>query len=346
MSTTTAPGTFTELYTDLLNRVREQTGITNTTVLAKRYINLANQWLYAGTAEKFPWAKRRGFITMHPQYTTGTVDVISGSTTVGSTGTLWTTVNAYGQANARAGGKIVIEGHDFVYQVVSITDLFGSLIMFINPAWIGDTDTGLTYTYFEDEYALASDFLRPYDLTSFDDAREIPLVGDQEFRRMFPRNKITGQHVRAATMLDLPPSGNTTPVRKVRFAPPPASVMHVPYTYVTSLTVTSSTGTAQAAFTADADEPIIPLRYRQMLVSHALYQWYRDRKDDARAREALAEFEAMKATTVEDQEAGQQRASVRPSSAPLARAKRPYSHKGRRGRRYDTGAFDRLLDGD
>lgn len=343
MSTTTAPGTYSELYTDLLNRVREQTGITATETLAKRYIDLANRDIYVGTSEKLPWAKRRDTITTHPSYSTGTVAVTIGSTTVTGTSTVWTTNNSYGQPNARAGGKITFQGDSqTVYTVVSVG---GAGSMVITPAYIGATATGQTYTYFEDEYALAAAFARPYDLTSFDDAREIPLIGDQEFRRMFPRNRIPLQHMRAATMLDLPFSGNTTPVRKVRFAPPPSTVKVIPYTYITRYVVVTAAGVEQEAFSATTDEPIIPTRYRHLLVYHALAHWYRDRKDDSRAQEAQASYFELLRRVVDDQEAGQQRMSMRPSTAPYARARRPY--RGRAGRRrFDTGdAFDRFEDG-
>lgn len=342
MSTTTTPGSWTELYTDLLNRMREQTGVTATTVLAKRYINLANQLMYVGTSEKLPWAKRRAFITTHPSYTTGTVSVTVGSATVTGTDTLWTTTNSYGQANARAGGKIVIEGDgDTTYLVTAVG---GAGTMTISPAWVGATDTSATYTYFEDEYALATSFARPYDFTSFDDAQEITLIGDQEFRRHYPRNRHPADHAHHATLIDLPFDGNTTPVRKVRFAPPPSGAKVVPYTYITKHVVVSAAGTEQESFTADTDEPIMPLRYRHALVLRAMVEWYRDRKDDTRSQQCLAEYQALMRTIVDDQEAGQQRMSMRPNTAPYARARRPYRGRGGR-RRYDTNdAFDRLQD--
>lgn len=339
MSATTQVTTWSDLYTDLSNRVRLQTGITATENQAKRYIDIANHDLYIGAAEKLYWAKRRNFITTHPEYTTGTVSVTVGSTSVTGTSTVWTTNNDFGQPNARAGGKIVIAGSE-VYNVSAVG---GAGSMTISPAYIGSTDTEATYRYFEDEYALASDFARPYDLRSFDDNGHIEIVGDMDFRRRFPRNRTTSSRVLAACLIDLPFSGNTAPVRRVVFGPPPSSAEVIPYTYITKNIVVATDGTEKASFTATTDEPIVPLRYRHVLVLGALYHWYRDQKgDDSRALQAKGEYEQLKARMISDQEVGQQRPSIKPHSAYyVSRARRPYRNN-RGGRRYDTGGFDTL----
>lgn len=340
MSSTTTPGTWQELYTDLANRVRSQTGVSATETLMKRYIDLANQDLYIGTSEKLPWAKRRATLTTHPQYTTGTVAVTVGSTGVTGTSTLWTTTNDYGQANARAGGKMVIGGRDEVYTVSSVG---GAGSITLATAYVGPTDSSTTYVYLEDEYALASDFARPYDLLSFDDNCDIEILGDMDFRRMFPRNRIPTTRVRAATIVDHPFNASTTPVRKVRFGPPPSNAQIIEYSYITQNIVVAANGSTKVSFTADTDEPIIPLRYRNLLTLHALYHWYRDQKDDARGQSVQQEYFALLSRIVGDQEVGAQRASVRPSTGASHRARRPYSRRGLG--RYDTGGrFDRLED--
>jgi len=67
-------------------------------------------------------------------------------------------------------------------------------------------------------------------------------------------------------------------------------VYQIPYRYITTNLAVSSAGAGQANLSADADEPIVPLRYRHVLVLYAAYQWYRDRKDDARSSEAQADY--------------------------------------------------------
>lgn len=339
MSSTSQPTSFLDLYTALINAVREATGVTATTTLAKRAINTALHDLHVMGAEKFPWSERRATITTHPAYSTGTVALTVGSATVAGTSTLWTTTNSYNQQNARAGGKFTFNGETEVYEVTAVG---GAGTATISPAYIGATATGLSYQYFEDEYALASDFVRAIDVRSFDSAKEIKLIGRQDFRRMYPRNRVPSVRVRHATFLDLSFSGSTTPVRRVQFAPPPSAVSVIPYTYVTANLAVSSAGVAAANLSADDDEPIVPLRYRHVLVWGGLVHWYRDRKDDPRSQEVKAEYEQLKQRMLGDLEIGAQRPRIVPTTGARSRARAPWSG---RGRRFDVnGEFDRMED--
>lgn len=339
MSTTSQPTTFSDLYTALINAVREATGVTATTTLAKRAINTALHDLHVMGAEKFPWSERRSSITTHPTYSTGTVTATVGSTTLTGASTLWTTTNSYAQQNVRAGGKVCINGESEVYDVTAVG---GAGTATLSPAYIGSTASSLTYQYFEDEYSLASDFIRPIDVRSFDTARDIKLIGRQDFRRLYPRNRIPSVRIRHATLLDLAFSGSTTPVRKVQFAPPPSTVAVIPYTYVTANLAVSSAGVAATSLSSDDDEPIIPLRYRHVLVWGGLVHWYRDRKDDPRSQEVKAEYEQLKQRMLGDLEIGAQRPRLVPTTGHRSRARAPWSG---RGRRFDVnGAFDRLED--
>lgn len=338
MSATTQPQTFSDLITDLINRVREQSSVTATTTQAKRYINTALVDFHLAGAEKLPWTERRATITTHPRYTTGTLSATQGSASITGASTTWNTNNGHGQKNMRASGKLVIAGRQEVYTVVSVGSDTSATI---TPAYVGDTESGLTYTYFEDEYSLASDFAKPLDQRSFDTGREILLVGRQDFRRLYPRNRTPSTRIRHAVLLDLPPEGNTTPVRKVQFAPPPSTAIVVPYSYVTKNLVVSATGTGAEQLSADTDEPIMPLRTRHVLVYHALYHWYRDRKDDARSGEAKNEYEQARARVLGDLDVGQQRPRIAPRVAgSRAMARRPWSGAGRR---FDVnGEFDEM----
>lgn len=339
MSSTSQLTDFEDLYGDLIARVREQSGSTAATTVAKRYINIANHDLYLQGAEKMPWAERRATITTHERYTDGTLTATRGSTTITGASTAWNTANDDGVANMRVGGRITISGQQEVYAVTAVA---GDTSATISPAYIGDTDSALSYTYFEDEYALAADFARPLDIRNFDVGREIKLLGRQDFRRLYPRNRIPSSRIRHAALLDLPFSGNTTPVRKVQFAPPPSAVQIVSYDYVTAYTAVSAAGAEQANLVEDDDEPTLPLRWRHLIVFHALYHWYRDRKDDPRSQEAKAEYEQLRARLLGDAEVGQQRPSIVPRAAIYrGRAKRPWRGGGRRS--YDTnGEFDRM----
>lgn len=337
MSSTSQVTDFSDLITDLSNRIRGQTGVTATDTIMKRMINIALQDMHLGFDYKVPWAERSDRLITRAQYSTGTVTATQGSTTLTGTSTVWTTTDAFGVANARANGKVKIAGGLTPY-VVSTVGGAGSITL--SSKFTEDTATDTTYIYYEDEYDLASDFLRPIDAQRFSDEINIDLIGRTEFRRRYPTNSTPGR-VATACIIDSAPSGNTTPIRRVRFAPPPSTAMTIPYTYITSMLATSSAGVAQANLSANSDEPIIPLRYRHLLVFHALYHLYRDRKDDARSQEAKAEYTDGMLRLAADVEVGGVRPQIQPRMSEYARsAKRPWSGGGRR---YDiNGRFDRM----
>ena len=177
MSATTTPTDFSDLYVDLQNRTREQTGVTATENQAKRYINIALHDMHIGTAENFPWAERSDILLTQPKYTTGTVTISQGATTLeGASSPAWSTTNSFGVANVRAGGKIFFPGALDVYEVSSVTD---ADTLELTGKFAGTSLSADSYTYFEDEYSLASDFLRPIDQRQFSDSIPIELISEE-----------------------------------------------------------------------------------------------------------------------------------------------------------------------
>lgn len=340
MGATTQLTDFSDLYTDLQNRARVTTGVTATANQAKRYINVALHDMHMGFDYRFPWAERSALIRTQAQYTTGTVTATKGSTTLTGSSTLWNTANDFSVNNMRANGKVRIAGGLTPYTVSAVGSDTSATI---STAFVDTTVSDATYVYYEDEYALASDFLRPVDMQRFSDQVPIDLIGRTEFRRRYPTNSTTGRPS-VATLIDSAPSGNTTPVRRVRFYPAPSTAIIIPYTYITGNLAVSSAGVAAANLSADADEPIIPLRYRHALVFHALYHWYRDKKDDSRADAAKGEYTDIMLRIAADVEIGASRPQIRPRiQGYVRRAKRPWSGGG--SRRYDVnGRFDRMED--
>lgn len=321
MSVTSQLTDFSDLYTDLQNRVRAQTGVTATENQAKRYINIALHDMHIGFEYKFPWAERSARLLTQPEYTTGTVTATKGSTTITGSSTAWNTANDFSVNNMRANGKIRIAGSTTPYVISTIASDTSATL---TSKFVETTASAVTYVYYEDEYDLASDFLRPVDMQQFSDQMSIELIGRTEFRRRYPVNSTTGRPT-VATLIDSAPSGNTTPVRRVRFFKPPSSALSIPYTYITSNLAVSSTGTAAANLSADADEPIVPLRYRHALIFHALYHWYRDKKDDARMEVAKGEYTDLMLRIVSDVEVGGVRPQIRPRVTEYRRsANRPW----------------------
>jgi len=339
MGTATQITDFSDLVRDLQNRVREATGVAATENQAKRYINIALHDMHIGFAENFPWAERSAILRTHPQYTDGTVTISQGGVSITGTGTLWNTLNDFLEANIREGGKMTFSGGLDVYEVGSRSgELDTSAVL--TSRYISPDLTDGNYVYFEDEYDLASDFLRPIDQQQFSDAIPIDLISRSDFRRNYPVNGVPG-HPKIATIIDKGFGSDTTPIRKIRFHPPPVDSFNIPYSYVTSNLAVTSSGTEQTQLVNDDDEPIVPLRYRHVIVFHALYHWYRDKKNDQRSAEVKSEYNEVLARIAEDREIGGKHASIRPrKGAYVRRAKRPWA---RGSMRYDiNGKFDRM----
>lgn len=333
MSSTSQVTTFSDLYTDLQNRVRVTTGISATETQAKRYVNVALHDLHVGFDYKLPWCERQSTLILQAPYTTGTVTISAGSTSLTGTDTLWNTNNTYGVKNMRAGGKIIIAGTNDIYRVSSVA---GDTSATLATRYVASSDASAeSYTYFEDEYALASDFLRPVDAQSFSYALDIPIISRTEFRRRCPRPNVSGRPV-ICCLFDEGFSSSTTPVRKLVVYPYPATTQIIPYAYITNAVGVDASGTNLTSLSSDTDEPIVPLRYRHVIVLKALAHWYRDKRDDARSEQVNAEYIDLMQRIVSDHDIGTHaKAQIQPVGGQYWRtAKKPYGRLG--GRRiYD-----------
>ena len=346
MSTTSQPTTYVDLYTDLQNRVRVQTGVTAVENIAKRYVNSALQAIAMNADYKLPWLERRTILITHAPYTTGTVSIADGTrTTVTGVDTAWTTTNSRtGYANARATGKLIFAGStQNIYNITSVDNATQ-----ITLAWRYTESSALsaaTYTYFEDEYNLASDFLRPVDYRQFSDATQLALISRKEFNRRYPRPNVSGAP-RIAALIDIGFGTSTTPIRRVQLYPYPDTVHQLPYAYVTSNLAVSSAGVEASALSADSDEPNMPLRFRHIIVLEALCQWYRDRRNDNRYDAVKAEYELAKDRMLNDQDiATFAMAQIQPRvSSYKSRAMAPYRQRGGRMNISVNNSFDRMED--
>jgi len=330
--------TFNDLYIGVLNAVRSQTSQASTVSQAKRAVNVALQDMHLGQDYHFYWAERDADLLINAPYTTGTVTTTAGDTTVTGSGTAWATDNAYGVQNVRSGTKMKFPGSEVVYRVDSVSS---DTILILRTAFIGTALSASTYTAFDDEYELASDYLRPVDLRFFDDNREIVLVDRRQLKRRVPRNSVLGRP-RLATQIELGPSANVSLRPRIVLSPPPDQVYILPYSYITNQLVVGTTGTTKVNFDLDTDEPIIPLRYRHALYYYALKIFY-EHKDDVRRAEADAAYKEIMLRTLNDTTTGDRRMRIEPQVGHYTiRAENPYSGRGA-FRRFDVNnAFDRM----
>lgn len=301
MSSSTQVIDFSDVYTEILNKMRQPTNVTATTNQAKRYANTALHDMVFGFEYKLPWLERQATLILQAPYTTGTIALARGSTSLAGTSTLWNTANVYNVNNARTTGKLTFGGPD-IYRITTVTS---DTAITLAQRYVADADlaAGTEYTYFEDEYALASDFLKLVDVRRFTTAFDIPIIGRNEFNRKFPRPNVGGTP-KVATLLDKAFNGTTTPVTMVQFYPYPGTAMIIPYSYITKNLAVSSAGVEATSMSADSDEPALPMHYRNAIVSFSIWKWYRDKKDDARSESAKADYIDEVTRIVTDQRIG------------------------------------------
>lgn len=342
MASTNHPKTFSDLYTSLLNNVRADSSVTATKNEAKRMINTALHDMHIDNGEHFPWCQRRAVLRTKADYTTGTVTVTSGSTSVTGSSTEWATDAGFGDNNAEVGDYFTLGSNSEIY---SISTVSSDAAIVLGSKYVGSTTSGASYTIYKDEYALAADFLRPVDYRAFDAGCEIPIIGRRMFDMRFPRNSHTGSTPKACCIIDLPFNASTTPVRKVKIHPAPSEVYQIPYWYVSSYLAVQTDGTEATELANDDDEPIVPLRYRHLILYHALEAWYRDRADDARADHYLMMYERVKGRLEGAVEIGHDRPRFQPVISPyMGRSRIPY-RRGRTNRRFpNADAFDSMRE--
>lgn len=335
MATDTQLTTFLDIRRDLREMLR-QVSVTATNDTIDRKINSALHDLHSNPGHNFPWLHRRGYLLTHAPYTTGTVDITAAArTTVTGTSTLWTTaVTGMGFNNARAGGKMTFSGSTEVHEVSTVDS---ATQITLTNRWTGDALTAATYAYFEDEYALATDFLRPVDMRNFSTDLNIPFIGPMEFRRAYPRNSYRAKP-KVATLIQLGFSANTTPRYRVVLAPTPDDEYSIPYNYITSYLAVTDTGTEQTQLVNDTDEPIIPLQFRHVIPLHVMVHWYIHLMDDLpRANAIKAEYAELMQRMSGNTNVGQDRPRISVDY-------RKYFGQHRRGRFEIESEFDEIRD--
>lgn len=329
MSSTSQLTTFEDLYNDLAQRVRVNVSDATTLAQLKRYVNIGLHDMHVGFNYKFPWCERQATLIVQAPYTTGTVSISVGSTSLTGSSTAWNTANSYSVNNMRAGGKVTIAGTSDIYRVSSVTNDTSATLA---TRYVASSNaSAASYTYFEDEYTLASDFLRPVDVQVFSQAYNIPIISRPEFRRRYPRPNISGKPI-AACILDEGFSSSTTPVRRVMFYPYPDTAMILPYAYITNAVGVDASGNNLTNLASTTDEPIVPLHYRHLINLNASYHWYAWKKDDARAQLAKAEYVELATRIVEDMDIGtHNKAQIQPQHRSYWNtARSPYGRRGGR----------------
>ena len=157
--------TFSIIYSRIETIVNLDSGYRN-------LIKDAIQWALdlIGSKHNWPYLIQEGVIPLTAPYETGTVDVTNNSATVSGTGTTFT--------EAMEGRKIRIGTDKPYYRIktfVSVTEIT------LETVYQGDTDTGLSYSIFKDEYKLPPNLDRYKIMRDIEEEKALIDVGDSAF---------------------------------------------------------------------------------------------------------------------------------------------------------------------
>lgn len=237
------------ILTDILSRSGELgIGSADLEAEAKRYIQAS---YIAVLAEPFPWpwGKKEppGVLTTVAEYKTGKVAVTKDSTTI----TFDTTPTGLSFLNR----KFFIENDPVVYRISTHTT--GALTAALDSAYLGTTDAGATFRIFQDEYDLASDFLRPFGKKFLRDqlvstSYQADLIGEDELSTRYPTPQV-GTTVRYLALIS---------EKRIRVAPYTEEARRFEYPYLFHPGVLTFDGTsADTLIIAPAEDRIVVAFY-------------------------------------------------------------------------------------
>jgi len=232
-----------DTYVNIKTAVLSKIGITDTDVetVVKQALNDVLQEVCQ--AHNFSWLYGNlSFITVKP-YTTGTVSVTEGSATITGTDTVW--------VEGMVGRKFYCGNATYVISAfVSETELT------LSTVYAGDTDGEATYKIYQDEYSLATDVEDILAVRQENYPQKLAKKGIEEMDRYYPqRNSFGYPSIYSIVGYD------STDYIKIAVYPIPNQARNIYYRYKKRVTEMS----------ADESTPIVPLRYRWVLVKGALY---------------------------------------------------------------------------
>lgn len=181
------------------------------------------------------WLEREASFTTTAGWSTGTVTVTNGSTTVEGAGSpTWTGTNliADDKFNVGEGG---------FYRVASVTD---TDTLELATAFAGTTAAGSSYNTYRDEYDLADGVLELQSVRMIDPARQLIILSPHDWEEITHGDWQVGEPEYAMLIgSDASESGNTGTNQKLQLWPLPDATYAYTYKYRTLATVPSSGAT-------------------------------------------------------------------------------------------------------
>lgn len=295
---------FEDIYTAILELLKIQASDTTTLNRIKRDINIA----YEDVISRHEWWWNRSLTTLQlpAKITTGTISVTSGSTTV---------TFSSAPAASVAGYRLKIGSSSDVYNVSTHTG--GATTAVLTIAYIGNTDTDLTYKCWKDYVLLPTDCKETVMVQHSVYADPVEELGLEDFRRVVAQQPDREGPPLYYTTDDFDSAGK----RKLRYWPA---------VYATKLNLDVDYTMNFVGLDIAGDEPAIPIADRIVLFYYgASHAWERERNPEASA----------KYYNLGERKLGDMAAKIsRSTGSPVLRASAGYMAQKRqqkRGRRLD-----------
>lgn len=301
--------TFKDLFEGVLKRGHLRANDATALPLVKEWIN--NRYKSVARVRPWGWLLKQGIIDLIAQYTTGTVTT-DGTATVTGSGTSWT--------SAMVGRRFKTNDFEEVYKISAVG---GATSLTLNTTYKGADGSAKAYMILEPQYSLAADFNRLKDPHRSFTPYKLEPLGIGEMNRRWGFHGITGlpKHY---TIL---PDPGTAKINILLY-PASEEARTLYYDYFQVVTELSS----------DADEPLIPENYRDMLEVGA-YADLLEYKDDSRSAYWEAQFQLRLAELAGDYALTDDQPKFRP-----ANHYRSHYRTTGRGQVDDPWGFDHGID--
>ncbi len=225
--------TFANVETRVANQLRLPTS--NTTEMTKLDAIINMVYREIGARTDWYWLLKRTVINTVDDYSTGTVNVTSGSTSVTASATI---------SASKAGQKLLITGDTVdsgaVYRITSHTA--GTDAITIDAAFTGATNTTASYHIYQDTYDLPADLGAVVNITRYGYEEPLRIIPVEEMHRLKSWD-LTSWKPHTAAIFDYDTTGDPTTQRQLIVHPYPDDTyrLEIHYRQALNTEVSSST---------------------------------------------------------------------------------------------------------
>lgn len=258
---------FKDIQDAVLEQLRIPADDTNTLEKIKRDINM----VYVNEvvpANRWPWLRKRLDKIHSKYYNTGTANVGEDSTTV---------VLSAAVATSKVGYYFATNGHNEIYKITAHTA--GSDTLTLESAYTGSDNTEASYKIWTDEVNLPIDCRETIDIRHDWTSRPMIPRGMQKFDELMMTDRRLEDRPRYYSTDDFKdptPGDDETESDRYRY------MRIYPALYNKNTTLHITYVQEVDALDTDADEPLMPIEDRIILVYGALRQaWLRERDENA-----------------------------------------------------------------